>query len=362
MYVRNCWYMAGWDNQVESNSFFKVTIIGIPLILFRSEDGSVVALEDRCSHRNAPLSKGAIENGCRVRCMYHGFLFDSKGNCLEMPGECDDRRLKLAKIKNYPVVDRNGWLWVWMGELTADVSLIPNVVGLKNPDFILRNGYMDFEANYELLNDNLTDFSHLAYVHTKSFGAGNMWSIAKPTVQLIDRGIRVSRWIPADETAFVETESNNGAYFIRATDAADTDRKIAFYQSYDYLVPGVLIMETGSYRASQIPEDGAPPPQDIKPLAVGCICQAVTPMTDRTSRYFFMIGPDTVNGSEEDADRLLAMSLTGYSEDREIIEAQQRNIDLRDGQRNLTSYDEGPVKMRAMIRKFILHESELAGE
>ena len=84
MFIRNTWYVAAWSHEVESEALFARVITGIPVLLYRESGGGVVALEDRCCHRGAPLSVGRREGDC-VRCMYHGLKFDSTGTCVEAP-------------------------------------------------------------------------------------------------------------------------------------------------------------------------------------------------------------------------------------------------------------------------------------
>jgi len=82
--VRNCWYVAGWSHDITREPQQRM-LLGEPVVLYRKQDGNVVALEDRCVHRLAPLSKGRVE-GNGLRCLYHGFLFNDDGRCTQIPG------------------------------------------------------------------------------------------------------------------------------------------------------------------------------------------------------------------------------------------------------------------------------------
>jgi phenylpropionate dioxygenase-like ring-hydroxylating dioxygenase large terminal subunit len=68
-YVRNCWYVAGWVQDLSADVPLGVRILDEPIVLWRTADGSVSALEDRCVHRLAPLSLGRCEGG-KLRCLY----------------------------------------------------------------------------------------------------------------------------------------------------------------------------------------------------------------------------------------------------------------------------------------------------
>lgn len=80
----------------------------------------------------------------------------------------------------------------------ADLSLIPSLVGIDDARYRFRKGSLDYDVDYQLINDNLTDFSYLSYVHANSFGASEYWPSIRPTVRRIERGIRVSRWVSTE--------------------------------------------------------------------------------------------------------------------------------------------------------------------
>ena len=123
MWIRNAWYVAAWTHEIEPGRIHARTIIDQPLVLYRTADGAIVALEDRCPHRFAPLSMGRLE-GDALRCMYHGLKFAPDGRCIEIPGQ------KLipqsACVRRYPLQVVGSWVWVWMGEADkADAAAIP---------------------------------------------------------------------------------------------------------------------------------------------------------------------------------------------------------------------------------------------
>jgi phenylpropionate dioxygenase-like ring-hydroxylating dioxygenase large terminal subunit len=121
--------------------------------MWRTPSNKLTALEDRCVHRLAPLSLGRCE-GEKIRCMYHGLLYDRTGVVTEIPGQ--DLIPPQAKVRSYPIIEKHSWVWVWMGDpATADESLIPGAVGLNDPDYILGHGQLDYAAEARLINDNL---------------------------------------------------------------------------------------------------------------------------------------------------------------------------------------------------------------
>ncbi|RYD91560.1 MAG: aromatic ring-hydroxylating dioxygenase subunit alpha, partial [Sphingomonadales bacterium] len=144
-HVRNAWYVAAWVQDLADGKPLAMTILDEPIVLYRTATGRVVALEDRCVHRLAPLSLGRCE-GDNLRCMYHGLLFDPDGKCVEIPGQ--EMIPAKARVRAYPVVERHSWLWVWMGDpARADAALVPPVIGHDDPDWIMGRGSLDWAAS-----------------------------------------------------------------------------------------------------------------------------------------------------------------------------------------------------------------------
>ena len=88
-----------------------VTLLGMPLVLYKKRDGDWAALEDACCHRLAPLSLGRLE-GDELRCMYHGLKFGCDGRCTEIPGQAHVP--EKVRVRAYPVEEKWGAVWVWM--------------------------------------------------------------------------------------------------------------------------------------------------------------------------------------------------------------------------------------------------------
>ena len=112
-YLRNAWYMAGWSRDFPAGKPVPAMLLEEPLVFYRQTDGRLVALEDRCPHRFAPLSKGQVE-GDDLRCLYHGVKFNGAGLCVELPGSSS--RPKALCARAYPVVERQSAVFVWMGK------------------------------------------------------------------------------------------------------------------------------------------------------------------------------------------------------------------------------------------------------
>src|SRR5207237_5783962 len=87
-------------------------IVDQQLVLFRASNGRVVALEDRCPHRSAPLSKGKLI-GDTLRCGYHGMRYDVTGKCVLIPGQ--NLIPPKARARGLPIVDPHTLRSPWTG-------------------------------------------------------------------------------------------------------------------------------------------------------------------------------------------------------------------------------------------------------
>jgi vanillate O-demethylase monooxygenase subunit len=340
-YVRNAWYVAGWSNELKAEKPMAMSILGERIVIWKTAGGALHALEDRCVHRLAPLSLGRCE-GERLRCMYHGLLFDPDGKVAEIPGQ--ELIPPKARVRSYPVTDRHSWIWIWMGDpAAADEALVPTAVGLDHPDYILGHGQLDYAAEARLINDNLLDFSHLTYVHANSFGAGPQFAETQAKITPLDRGIRYQRWI----------ENSLGSSSRKSEEPMDN------YMVYDFLIPGILLMTGGIYplgTASAL--DYGEPDPDKAVGGVTFTSQAVTPMTEKTARYFFSWGPHRAHGDEAMRDALMALGAQAFGEDKVMIEAQQCVIDQTPLPQVMpTAHDRGVTLFNRLVEKLVREEA-----
>ena len=137
MFPRNGWYAAIWSKDLKAEPVAR-TFLGEQVVLFRGNSGTPGALEDRCCHRAAPLSLGAVE-GDNLRCGYHGLTFDTKGQCVTIPGQ--DTVPAGASVRAYPVAERYNVVWIWMGDpARADESKIVELPWLASKEWTLTPG------------------------------------------------------------------------------------------------------------------------------------------------------------------------------------------------------------------------------
>ena len=313
VFIRNCWYVAAWDYEVPAEGFLSRTIINTPLAMWRDAKGGVIALEDRCCHRGAKLTKGRTENGgdC-VRCMYHGLVFDRTGACISAPAQT--RIPPQARVRSFPVVQQHRWIWIWMGDPSlADPSLIPDTQWLDHPQWRSLPGYLHYDVDYLLIADNLLDFSHLPFLHPTTVGGSPDYAAVLPKVERMERGVRLSKEVRGTEPP---------PYSAKYSDEAPgslVDR----WMNYDFVVPAVLLMDSGMVPAGTQPTTAANP----KAIAFRG-CQALTPETDGTTHYFFAHAHNFLIDQPEVTAAIHSGIVHAFEEDRDMITSQQQNLEL----------------------------------
>lgn len=142
----------------------RVPLLGERLVAFRDSEGRVGLLDERCPHRTASLFYGRNE-GCGLRCAYHGWKFDVEGNCTDMPNEpATSTMRKYLKARAYPTVERGGVVWAYMGppELKPDFPSL-EWVGLPDNHLIVTRQLL--ECNWFQGLEGGFDASHLSFLH-----------------------------------------------------------------------------------------------------------------------------------------------------------------------------------------------------
>lgn len=163
-FLKNTWYVAAWASEVVTGVMLKRTILEQNLLFLRTADGRVAALDDRCAHRQVPLSMGKVINGC-IECPYHGLQYNLEGQCVHNP-HGNGRIPARAVVKTYQTEERYGAVWIWMGDQQkANPATIPRFDFMNPQVAYLGEGKMTIEGNYQLETDNIMDLSHIEFVH-----------------------------------------------------------------------------------------------------------------------------------------------------------------------------------------------------
>jgi len=342
-YLRNAWYVAAWSDELAEGQLLGRTILKEPIVVYRTATGAVAALEDRCSHRFAPLRMGKVVKGDRVQCAYHGLEFDGSGACVLNP-HGNKHIPPRAGIRSYLVTEKHKAIWIWMGDKAPDLSKVPDFGVLDNvPELhaTKRDGFV-IRANYELIVDNLLDLSHTSFLHEGILGNADTVE-SDITVELDGNDVIVGR-----HAHNAKPPGMNALMWPSVPDRVDKFTKIR------WMAPSTLRLVTGICLPGAAPESGT---------GYHAI-HMLTPESDRTTHYFFtavrynvMTTDDALNA--ELRDKIAKMRRFAFEEqDAPVIEAQQEVID------NATTpvdpltlaIDVGPVRYKTILQKLIAGE------
>lgn len=345
MYLKNCWYCAGWEFDLSQSrdALLPRQIAGELLVLYRKLDGSIIAMEDRCCHRQAPLSLGMKEDD-GIRCRYHGIKFDADGRCIEIPGQTIIP--KNARVRTFPVVVKDSWIWVWMGDPDkADPSLICFAVGPDDAEWNIRTGQISINVNYRLAIANLMDLSHVAWVHRDTLGGTTAWFEAPLTQEIVPRGINTSFWMPdaPPPTYFQHLFPPNATFDICI--------------SVEMTVPCNFILRFEAFSPGTATHGRDSGQKYIDSYS----SQAVTPRDEDGVDYYYSFGLSQETEIPGMSQTFLEATHAGFAEDKAILEGQHRNIKQRpDGSTLNIKSDGGPIKFLRLLDKLIKDEQEVA--
>jgi phenylpropionate dioxygenase-like ring-hydroxylating dioxygenase large terminal subunit len=334
MFLRNSWYVAGWDHEI-GRALKAVKILGEEIVLYRKTDGKVAALEDACPHRKLPLSMGRIK-GDDVECGYHGLTFDCTGTCTRVPGV--EKIPHVARVQSYPIEERYGLLWIWMGEADkADTAKIFHVEHWGDPAWGLNRGEsMALDCNYLYMTDNLLDPSHVSWVHQGSFGnAATEEAPLETTVG--ENGVTVWRWmIDVEPAPFY-------APFLKFR--GNCDRK----QHYEVHYPCNAIIKA-IFEPAHTGGEGKPFHKDVFLMDS---YNFMTPIDENHTLYYWFqmrnFAPDDVEISKQ-----FASSVRGaFEEDRTVLSAVHKGIANKRTPNLDLKIDVGPLRFRRNLAKLI---------
>lgn len=166
----NPWLIACRSSELTGNRPLAVLADKAPLVLFRDRWRAPRALEDRCAHRNAPLSRGQVRDG-RLQCGYHGWTYDCDGLLVEVPALADGTApAERCSVPRYHAAEQDGFVWVSLGERSPDVAP-PRFPHFGEPgwtSFVMKTL---FEAPIEACLENFLDCPHATFLHRYWFRA-----------------------------------------------------------------------------------------------------------------------------------------------------------------------------------------------
>lgn len=333
-FLRNVWYVAGFAEELKSGGLLARRILNEPIILFREADGALAGLADRCPHRLVPLSRGRLTS-VGVQCGYHGLTFGGKGQCTLNP---HGPTAGLA-VRSYPVVERQGIIWIWMGssDLAASVP-VPDFERLDEASFHVRHGYLHGRANYELMTDNILDLSHIEFLHP-ALGTQAVRAAKVEVTQVGDRVQTTRRMLGEVLPAGLAKVYNV------------IDKCVNRNMTVTWQAPSNLVLQVAI-----APVDG----EDDRPLGSQSL-HLFTPESATTTHYFFVSSLDKTIADAATMDAFQPALIQAFAnEDKPMIDAQAEllgDADIMSFKPALLPIDKGPVLARRTLARLIDEES-----
>jgi len=206
--IVNNWYVAAPCAEI-GDAPLPVKMLGCNFVLFRDAADRIACLSDVCCHRGGSLSRGKRRNGC-VQCPYHGWEYAADGRVQRIPSMGGDVKIPArARVDSYPVQERYGFAWVFLGDLPESRRpQLPELLPEYGDDQNWRMTRMqrDWNVNWARLKENLADASHLYLVHT--FGKHLPEQTEIFPVEETDWGVRIPQIYKVTPNAESKTAVN----------------------------------------------------------------------------------------------------------------------------------------------------------
>ncbi|MDJ0951496.1 MAG: aromatic ring-hydroxylating dioxygenase subunit alpha [Alphaproteobacteria bacterium] len=338
-FVRNQWYPAAWEQEVGRDLLAR-TLLGEKVVLYRTEAGAPVALEDRCCHKFLPLSMGALK-GDALQCGYHGMTYDPSGACIRIPGQASIP--PMARVRSYPARRHLGMVWLWMGDpALADEAKLFQLPQYDDPDWTLSCGpYTYVKACYQHITDNLLDPAHVSFVHESTLGSPASEDVPVETRQ-DGNSVIVSRWTyDAKPIPLLEK-------------FADFRGNVDRWQYYYFHAPSIAIVDFGSGDAGMGDSD-----EDRDRAVRIYSCHFIAPETEQTSHYFWFQLRNFAPGDDAVSKAMTEQFILAFDEDKAILEAvQAAEREASERPPVKLAIDNGPTRARRLVERMIRAEEQ----
>ena len=220
-------------------------LLGEQLIAFRDSSGRVGVMDHRCPHRCASLFFGRNEEG-GIRCVYHGWKFDVEGNCLDMANVPSHQDFKhKVHAKAYKTAERNGLVWVYMGDQSA-VPALPELEATLVPEQYMDIDFHMRDCNWLQALEGEIDSSHVAWLHYGSFQKNDFQKDSIRSFQVATR---------APEYVTCETDAGFMYGVHRPADAGNLYWRIAHFMFPCWALPPINNIEFNFLARAYVPLD-----------------------------------------------------------------------------------------------------------
>lgn len=165
---RDHWYPVARSKDLKPGRTLAVVFAGEPIVLVRTVAGSLFGLEDRCAHRQVPLSAGTV-SGESLKCGYHGWTYCAAGSCIDVP-YLGQGQARPNGVRAYPCREAYGLLFVFPGDHEkADDSRFPVIPSQTDDAYKTRYLDREIKCHYSFMHENLLDMNH-QFLHRRLMG------------------------------------------------------------------------------------------------------------------------------------------------------------------------------------------------
>lgn len=341
-FAKNQWYAAAWASELGDAPLGR-RILGEPVVLFRNNEGGISALADRCPHRLVPLSLGTLtERG--IQCGYHGMTFDGEGRCAHIPGQ--DTVPPRAVVRRYPIAERYGMAWIWMGEAeAADPALLPQITYYDDPEWErIDGGYQHHPSNYLNIVENLMDPAHTTFVHKQTIG--NPAARSEPVkMEKTDDYIVAYKWLFDSPPSPMDKAIQDFG-----------DGKVDRGQFFYYYIPAVSRVDIITMPAGLEPTEA-----NFNRGLRNNSYKFLTPESESATHFFWMHLRNYKVGDTAWSQKMRGIFEKTFNEDRDIemaMQVSQEELGVR--QFVALEIDRAPTMAVRMIEKMVRDENKAA--
>jgi 5,5'-dehydrodivanillate O-demethylase len=186
-YLKKFWQPVYVAADLEKGKAKPIRVMGENYTLYRGLSGKAHLVGARCAHRGAQLSAGWVEDDC-IRCMYHGWMFDGSGQCVEQPAEPPAFKDKI-KIPGFPTQEYLGLIFAWLGE--GAPPPLPRFPWFEGEGVLEADTYLRY-SNYFYTLDNHSDEVHVVFTHRNTnFSRAGLREVPTIEAEETDYGLRV---------------------------------------------------------------------------------------------------------------------------------------------------------------------------
>jgi vanillate O-demethylase monooxygenase subunit len=329
----DCWYVLA-----PSESVGRVPrayrVAGLPLVVFRTVAGQVVALHDRCVHRPYPLSAGRLD-GDELSCGLCGFVYGPDGQCVRVPTQ--SRVPVGAAVRAYPVREEHGLVWAWPGEPgRARLHRLPDLPWLIQNGWTTVGGEQTVNAGFLLLHESFADVTKIPVLMPEV--SPSVLQAAPPPldVEVTETTVSLSRQYPPGRLPDWQARALG----------LSGDQELEHLQEGHFLSPAVWV----DYWDVVLDASRAP--------ARMRFTQLVIPVGDRDSRLLWRVSRDFGVGDSVTTAQLTEMFVPYYATLAAALETMQQLID-EDGpaaEVNVSS-DVAALRVRQIVQAMLAEEN-----